>query len=181
MTTGPLYLRIGSGRLKTALAVAGQRTAASKRCQAAEDRSEPASSSWISAPNVDNPALGADPRRTNDFNYVNDPHGRQVPFGSHMRRMKMTKCRVAPSSCCISAKVIPPILWAAAFFTSLRDFNRYRRPIGLLAIGLVLATSIAVAAAARALFPGMSWAAAVALGAIVSPPDAVAAIAIVWR
>ena len=76
---------------------------------------------------------------------------------------------------------LPPILWAAAFFTSLRDFNRYRRPIWLLAIGLVLATSIAVAAAARALFPGMSWAAAVALGAIVSPPDAVAAIAIVWR
>ena len=87
MTTGPLYLRIGWGRLKAALAVAGQRTAASKRCQAAEDRSEPASSSWISAPNVDNPALGADRRRTNDFNYVNDPHGRQVPFGSHIRRM----------------------------------------------------------------------------------------------
>jgi len=76
---------------------------------------------------------------------------------------------------------LPPILWAAAFFTSLRDFNRYRRPIGLLSIGLVLATSIAVAAAARALFPGMSWAAAMALGAIVSPPDAVAAIAIVSR
>jgi len=76
---------------------------------------------------------------------------------------------------------LPPILWAAAFFTSLRDFNRYRRPIGLLAIGLVLATSIAVAAAARALFPGMTWPAALALGAIVSPPDAVAAIAIVSR
>ena len=39
------------------------------------------------APNVDNPALGADPRRNNDFNYANDPHGRQVPFGSHIRRM----------------------------------------------------------------------------------------------
>ena len=76
---------------------------------------------------------------------------------------------------------LPPILWATAFFTSLRDFNRYRRPIGLLAIGLVLATSIAVAAAARALFPGMTWAAAMALGAIVSPPDAVAAAAIVTR
>ena len=76
---------------------------------------------------------------------------------------------------------LPPILWAAAFFTSLRDFNRYRRPIGFLAIGLVLATSIAVAAAARALFPGMTWAVAIALGAIVSPPDAVAATAIVSR
>jgi Dyp-type peroxidase family len=39
------------------------------------------------APDVDNPALGADPHRNNDFNYANDPHGRQVPFGSHIRRM----------------------------------------------------------------------------------------------
>ena len=39
------------------------------------------------APDVDNPALGADPKRNNDFNYANDPHGRQVPFGSHIRRM----------------------------------------------------------------------------------------------
>jgi len=39
------------------------------------------------APNVDDPALGADPRRNNDFNYANDANGRQVPFGSHIRRM----------------------------------------------------------------------------------------------
>jgi Dyp-type peroxidase family len=39
------------------------------------------------APDVDNPALGADPRRNNDFNYANDARGRQVPFGSHIRRM----------------------------------------------------------------------------------------------
>jgi len=39
------------------------------------------------APNVDNPAIGADPQRNNDFNYANDPRGRQVPFGSHIRRM----------------------------------------------------------------------------------------------
>jgi CPA1 family monovalent cation:H+ antiporter len=76
---------------------------------------------------------------------------------------------------------LPPVLWAAAFFTSLRDFNANRRPIGLLAIGLVLATSAAVAVVARLLFPGMPWAVAIALGAIVSPPDAVAAAAIVSR
>ena len=76
---------------------------------------------------------------------------------------------------------LPPVLWAAAFFTSLRDFNANRRPIALLAIGLVLATAAAVAVAARALFPDMPWAVAVALGAIVSPPDAVAAAAIVGR
>jgi Dyp-type peroxidase family len=39
------------------------------------------------APEVDNPALGADPHRNNDFNYSNDARGRQVPFGCHIRRM----------------------------------------------------------------------------------------------
>jgi Dyp-type peroxidase family len=39
------------------------------------------------APEHDDPALGADPRRNNDFGYAGDPEGRQVPFGSHMRRM----------------------------------------------------------------------------------------------
>jgi Dyp-type peroxidase family len=39
------------------------------------------------APDVDNPALGADPQRNNDFNYSNDPRGRQAPFGCHIRRM----------------------------------------------------------------------------------------------
>lgn len=76
---------------------------------------------------------------------------------------------------------LPPILWAAAFFTSFRDFKANLRPIGLLAIGLVVATTAAVAVVARQLMPGMPWAAAVALGAIVSPPDAVAAEAILKR
>ncbi len=39
------------------------------------------------APTQDDPELGADPRRNNDFTYAADPHGRQVPLGSHMRRM----------------------------------------------------------------------------------------------
>jgi Dyp-type peroxidase family len=39
------------------------------------------------APEVDNPSLGADPHRNNDFNYSNDPRGRQAPFGCHIRRM----------------------------------------------------------------------------------------------
>ncbi|MEP7382424.1 MAG: Na+/H+ antiporter [Gemmatimonadota bacterium] len=76
---------------------------------------------------------------------------------------------------------LPPILWAAAFFTSLRDFKANLRPIGLLAVGLVLATTAAVAIAAHALLPALPWAVAVAIGAIVSPPDAVAAAAIVSR
>ncbi|MBI3621642.1 MAG: Na+/H+ antiporter [Nitrospirae bacterium] len=76
---------------------------------------------------------------------------------------------------------LPPILWAAAYFTSWRDFRANARPIGLLAVGLVLATTAAVAAVAHAALPGMGWAAAIALGAIVSPPDAVAATAISRR
>jgi len=76
---------------------------------------------------------------------------------------------------------LPPILWAAAYFTSWRDFVANRRPIGLLALGLVVATTVVVAVVARAVLPGMPWAAAFALGAIVSPPDAVAATAIAGR
>jgi Na+/H+ antiporter len=76
---------------------------------------------------------------------------------------------------------LPPVLWAAAFFTSLRELKTNARPIARLAVGLVLVTSIAVALAAREIFPGMPWSVAIALGAIVSPPDAVAAAAIVTR
>lgn len=76
---------------------------------------------------------------------------------------------------------LPPVLWSAAYFTSLRDFRANLRVIGLLAIGLVLATTAAVAAVARVLIPGLGWPVALALGAIVSPPDAVAAAAIARR
>ena len=76
---------------------------------------------------------------------------------------------------------LPPILWAAAYFTSLRDFQANLRPITLLAVGLVLATTAGVAAVAHAIVPGLGWPAAFVLGAIVSPPDAVAATAIARR
>ncbi|MEO8622371.1 MAG: sodium:proton antiporter, partial [bacterium] len=76
---------------------------------------------------------------------------------------------------------LPPILWSAAFFTSVRDFKANIRAIGWLAVGLVLATTLVVALTARAFVPGMPWAVAIALGAIISPPDAVAAVAIVSR
>src|SRR5215470_17401748 len=73
---------------------------------------------------------------------------------------------------------LPPILWSAAYFTALRDFRANLRTISFLAVGLVVATTAAVAAAARWVIPGMGWPEALALGAIVSPPDAVAATAI---
>jgi CPA1 family monovalent cation:H+ antiporter len=76
---------------------------------------------------------------------------------------------------------LPPVLWSAAYFTSFREFRANIRPIGLLAIGLVLATTGAVATVAHAVLPGIGWAEAIVLGAIVSPPDAVAATAIAKR
>ena len=76
---------------------------------------------------------------------------------------------------------LPPVLWAAAYFTSLREFTANLRPILLLAVGLVVATTVAVAVVARLVMPGMPWPVAFALGAIVSPPDAVAATAIARR
>src|SRR4030095_3741987 len=66
--------------------------------------------------------------------------------------------------------ILPPVLWSAAYFTSLRDFRANLRPITLLAVGLVLATTGVVAAVARFVMPGLSWPAAVALGALRVPP-----------
>src|SRR5213083_1406714 len=77
--------------------------------------------------------------------------------------------------------ILPALIYPAALFTSWRDFRRNLRPILLLAIGLVLATMLAVACIAHLIVPALPWAAAFALGAIVSPPDAVAATAIIRR
>ncbi|MBS0336376.1 MAG: cation:proton antiporter, partial [Proteobacteria bacterium] len=74
--------------------------------------------------------------------------------------------------------VLPPILYQAALLTSWRDFKANLRPIGMLAIGLVIVTTLAVGATLKLLVPDLPWAAAFAFGAIVSPPDAVAATAV---
>ena len=76
---------------------------------------------------------------------------------------------------------LPPLLYAAAWFTSWRDFAANSRPITLLAVGLVVVTTTAVAWIAHAVIPGMTWPVAFVLGAIVSPPDAVAATAVTQR
>jgi CPA1 family monovalent cation:H+ antiporter len=77
--------------------------------------------------------------------------------------------------------VLPPILYQAALLTSWTDFKANIRPIGLLAVGLVIATTLAVGAAFKLMVPEVPWAVAFTLGAIVSPPDAVAATAILSR
>jgi len=71
--------------------------------------------------------------------------------------------------------ILPPLLYSSAFFTGLRDLRANIRPIGLLAIGLVLVTMVGVAVVAHQEISGLSWAAAFTLGAIVSPTDALAA------
>jgi CPA1 family monovalent cation:H+ antiporter len=73
---------------------------------------------------------------------------------------------------------LPPLIFAAAQDTSWAEMRQEARPILLLAVGLVIVTMVAVAAVARALVPGLTWAAALTLGAIVAPPDTVAAKAI---
>jgi monovalent cation/hydrogen antiporter len=72
---------------------------------------------------------------------------------------------------------LPPVLYAAAWTTSWPDFKQSIRPISLLAIGCVLFTTVIVAIAAHHFIPDFGWVEAFVLGAIVSPPDAVAATA----
>jgi len=72
---------------------------------------------------------------------------------------------------------IPPLLFWASITTSLRDLKRNLRAITLLAVGLVLATMFVVALVAHVMLPQLPWAVCFVLGAIVSPPDAVAVIA----
>jgi CPA1 family monovalent cation:H+ antiporter len=75
---------------------------------------------------------------------------------------------------------LPPLLYSAAFFTDLHGFRRDLRPIGLLAIGLVVMTTLAIGAVAHWVV-GLPWDVAFVLGAIVSPTDPVAATAIAGR
>ena len=76
------------------------------------------------------------------------------------------------------ALFVAPVLLDAAFDASPRDLRANWRPVAGLALGAVALTIAAVALVVHALVPGMPWAAAIALGAIVAPPDAAAATAV---
>lgn len=76
---------------------------------------------------------------------------------------------------------LPPLLFVAGFRTSWRDFRRDSRNIGLLAVGLVILTTLIIGFVAHWAIPGLPLAAAFALGAIISPTDAVAATSITSR
>lgn len=77
--------------------------------------------------------------------------------------------------------IIPPLLYDAASKTSWHEFKTSIRPISALAITLVFFTSISVAVTAYYMIPGFTWPLAFILGAVVSPPDAVAASGIIKR
>jgi monovalent cation/hydrogen antiporter len=77
--------------------------------------------------------------------------------------------------------ILPPLLYATAIRTPYVDLRRNRRPIALLSIGLVVATALAVAVVVRMVLPDIPFAVALALGAVVAPPDAVAASAVARR
>jgi len=73
---------------------------------------------------------------------------------------------------------LPPLLYGAAWNTSWRDFKAAIRPISLASIGLVFFTTALVAVTVYNLIPGVSWPLSFLIGAIVSPPDAVAATSV---
>ncbi|TAM60745.1 Na+/H+ antiporter [bacterium] len=73
--------------------------------------------------------------------------------------------------------VLPPLLYMGGWTTDWNAFRAALQPISWLAVGLVATTTVVVAVVAHHVAPNLSWAAAFALGAIVSPPDAVAASA----
>jgi monovalent cation/hydrogen antiporter len=77
--------------------------------------------------------------------------------------------------------VLPPLLYIAAYFTPIRSLRANLGTISSLAVGLVVASACAVAVIAQALIPGMPWSVAFVLGAIVAPPDAIAATAVASR
>ncbi|WP_242124397.1 Na+/H+ antiporter [Sphingobium sp. Sx8-8] len=76
---------------------------------------------------------------------------------------------------------LPPLLMDGAWFIALRHLRRHMIGIAALAVGAVIFTTAIVAAVTHWLVPGLPWAACAALGAIVSPPDAVSARAVLQR
>ncbi|MEA3017207.1 MAG: monovalent cation/hydrogen antiporter [Sphingomonadales bacterium] len=76
---------------------------------------------------------------------------------------------------------LPPLLFDGAYYTAFGRFRRHLAGILSLALGAVLFTTLVVGVVTRWLLPELPWAACFALGAIVSPPDAVAARAVLQR
>jgi monovalent cation/hydrogen antiporter len=89
--------------------------------------------------------------------------------------------RVALDPSIVLLVFLPPILYSAAWYTKWKDFKRNLEPIVVLALGLVITTCIGVGLVAHYILPGFTLAMGFLLGAIISPPDAVAATSVLRR
>jgi CPA1 family monovalent cation:H+ antiporter len=109
------------------------------------------------------------------------PHAVLLVLGGLVIALTPGLPRIEPDPEAVFLIFVPPLLYWASITASFRDLRRNMRSILLLGTGLVLASMAAVAGLAHALTSEFTWAAAFVLGAIVSPPDAVAAIAVMRR
>jgi CPA1 family monovalent cation:H+ antiporter len=109
---------------------------------------------------------------------INVPHPVLLVIGGALVAFFPIVPRVSINPELLFVIFIPPLLYVAAVRTSLREFTAALGPILRLGVFLVLATIAAVAATSHALAPELTWGAAYVLGAIVAPPDPVAATAV---
>lgn len=77
--------------------------------------------------------------------------------------------------------LLPPLLYSSALTTSIIDIRANIRPVILLSVALIVVTTFTVGATLHLLMPDVPWAVALALGAVVAPPDAVSASAVARR
>lgn len=96
-----------------------------------------------------------------------------LPFNGHLT--------LAPPPELIMALFVAPVLLDAAHDTSLRDLSRNWRPVMALVLVAVALSTVGVAYVTRQIIPDMPWAAAIALGALLAPPDAIAAMAVLGQ
>src|SRR5437763_13034807 len=108
---------------------------------------------------------------------LNVPHAALLVLGGLLLAITPGLPRATLEPDVVFLVFVPPLLYSAAIMTSWRDFRMSLRPILLLGIGLVAVTIALVAVVAHAAV-GLSWAPAFVLGAIVSPPDVVAATSV---
>ena len=76
---------------------------------------------------------------------------------------------------------LPLLVYATAVEVPWKEFRENMRPIGFLGVGLVVFTTVGIAVFAHAIVPGLEWPAAFILGALISPPDEVAAASVLQR
>ncbi len=90
-------------------------------------------------------------------------------------RLRARRARLHPRPAHRPAPALPPLLHTAATDSSYLDLRAQARPVALLSVGYVLFATFVVGCAAYVIVPGLPLTAALVLGAVVAPPDAVAA------